>query len=165
MEAFIKLPVSITDMIAHGHGDIQYAHYSLDLYPANSNHIVDSIAKVLWDLEDVSKCVTRQIFPDSHTSPLFDALLEGGVVYNSLLLPSQSDSIVPRSSLLSCIFNRIMHAQIIRIDTHFVFSPWWWQMLCSGRCMWTSCWSDTHMRTLMPCMASRIWDYRSMTTP
>jgi hypothetical protein len=46
-EAFMKLPVSVTGMIAHGHDDIRYAHYALDLYPANSNHTVGSIAKVL----------------------------------------------------------------------------------------------------------------------
>jgi hypothetical protein len=37
----------VTGMIAHRHGDIWYAHYALDLYPTNSNHTKDSIAKVL----------------------------------------------------------------------------------------------------------------------
>jgi hypothetical protein len=96
-EAFMKLPVSVTGMIAHGHGDIQYAHYGLDLYPADSNHIVVSVAKVLRDLEDVPKFVSRQIFPDSHASPLFEALLEGGNVCNSLLPPPQSESVVPKA--------------------------------------------------------------------
>jgi hypothetical protein len=86
-EAFMKLPVSMTGMIAHGHGDIQYAHYALDLYPANSNHIVGSIAKVLRDLEDVPKFVSREIFPDNHALPLFDVVLEGGEVCNSSLFP------------------------------------------------------------------------------
>jgi hypothetical protein len=76
-EAFMKLPVSVTGMIVHGHGDIRYAHYVLDLYPAYSNHIVGSIAKVLRDLEDVPKFVSKEIFPITHASPLFDAVLEG----------------------------------------------------------------------------------------
>ena len=46
-EAFIKLPISVTSMIAYGYGNIRYAHYGLDLYPTDSNHIVGSIAKVL----------------------------------------------------------------------------------------------------------------------
>jgi hypothetical protein len=46
-EAFMKLPVSVTNMIVHGHGDIRYAHYGLDLYPIDSNHTVGSVAKVL----------------------------------------------------------------------------------------------------------------------
>jgi uncharacterized C2H2 Zn-finger protein len=86
-ETFMKLPVSVTGMIAHGHGDIRYVHYALDLYPANSNHIVGSIAKVLQDLEDVPKFISREIFPNTHATPLFDALLESGEVCNSLLLP------------------------------------------------------------------------------
>jgi hypothetical protein len=86
-EAFMKLLVSVTGMIAHGHGDIRYAHYALDLYPANSNHTVGSIVKVLRDLEDVPKFVSREIFPDNHASPLFDAVLEGGEVCNSSLSP------------------------------------------------------------------------------
>jgi hypothetical protein len=96
-EAFMKLLVSVTGMIAHGHGDIRYAHYGLDLYPANSNHIVGSLAKVLRDLEDVLKFVSRQVFLDTHASPLFDALLEGERMCNSSLLPSQSSYVVPRS--------------------------------------------------------------------
>jgi hypothetical protein len=87
IESFMKLLVSVTGMIAHGHGDIRYAHYALDLYPANSNHTVGSIAKVLRDLENVPKFVSREIFPDSHASVLFDAILEGGEVCNSLLPP------------------------------------------------------------------------------
>jgi hypothetical protein len=84
-EAFMKLPVLVTGMIAHGHGDIQYAHYGLDLYPADSNHTVGLAAKILRDLEDVPKFVLSQIFPNIHASPLFEALLEGGNVCNSLL--------------------------------------------------------------------------------
>jgi hypothetical protein len=93
-ESFMKLPVSVTGMIVHGHGDIRYAHYALDLYPANSNHTVDSIAKVLRDLEDVPKFVSREIFPNSHASPLFDAILEGGEVCSSSLSPP------PKANLL-----------------------------------------------------------------
>jgi hypothetical protein len=86
-EAFMKLPVSVIGMIAHRHGDIRHAHYGLDLYPADSNHTVGSVAKVLRDLEDVPKFVSRQIFPDIHASALFEALLEGGNVCNSSLPP------------------------------------------------------------------------------
>ena len=46
-EAFMKLLVSVTGMIAHGHGNIWYVHYGLDLYSADSNYIVGSVAKVL----------------------------------------------------------------------------------------------------------------------
>ena len=79
-EGFMKLPISVTGMIEHGHGDIRYVHYGLDLYHADSNHTVGSIEKVLQDLEDVPKVVSRQIFPDIHALPQFEAVLEGGNV-------------------------------------------------------------------------------------
>ena len=51
LDGFTKLPVSVTRMLAHGHGDVRYAHYGLDLYPYDANYIVGSIAKLLRDLE------------------------------------------------------------------------------------------------------------------
>ena len=30
LDGFIKLLVSMTGMLAHGHGDVRYAHYGLD---------------------------------------------------------------------------------------------------------------------------------------
>ena len=51
MDSFMKLPISVTEMIAHGHGDVCYAHYGLDIFFSDSNHIVGSIAKLLRDLE------------------------------------------------------------------------------------------------------------------
>ena len=51
MDSFMKLPISITGMIAHGHGDVRYAHYGLDIFPTDSNSTVGSIAKLLHDLE------------------------------------------------------------------------------------------------------------------
>ena len=51
VDSFIKFPVAVTEMIVHGHGDVRYVHYSLDIYPSDSNHIVGPIAKLLRDLE------------------------------------------------------------------------------------------------------------------
>jgi hypothetical protein len=51
----MRLPVFVIDMIAHGHGDIWYAHYGVDLYPSNSNYTIGSKAKVFRDLEDIPK--------------------------------------------------------------------------------------------------------------
>jgi hypothetical protein len=90
----MKLPISVTGMIAHGHGDIRYAHYGLDLYPTNSNHIVGLLAKVLRDLEDVPKFVSQEFFSNTHVSPIFYALLEGAGVCSS--------SFPPPSGNLSC---------------------------------------------------------------
>jgi hypothetical protein len=51
VDSFMKLPVAVTRMNAHGYGDVRYAHYGLDIYPSDSNHTVGSIAKPLRDLE------------------------------------------------------------------------------------------------------------------
>ena len=33
LDSLVKLPMSVTGMIAHGHGDVHYAHYRLDIFP------------------------------------------------------------------------------------------------------------------------------------
>jgi hypothetical protein len=92
----MKLPVSVTSMIAHGHGDIRYAHYGLDFYPANLNHTMGSLAKLLQDLEDVPKFVSWKKIPHTHASPIFDALLEGGGLCSSSLPPPPVEPVMPR---------------------------------------------------------------------
>ena len=85
MDSFMKLLVSITKMIAHGHRDIRYAHYGLDIFPSDSNHIVGSIAKLLRDLELPPKHSSRELFPGNRTIPLFAALLAGAEMCTSSL--------------------------------------------------------------------------------
>jgi hypothetical protein len=52
INGLVILPISVIGMLAHGHGDVKYAHYSLDLYPIDDNHMIGSIAKLLHDLEE-----------------------------------------------------------------------------------------------------------------
>jgi len=47
LDALTKLPISVTGMIAHGHGDVRYAHYDFDIFLHNSNYTVRSLAKLL----------------------------------------------------------------------------------------------------------------------
>ena len=62
IDSFMKMPIAITGMIAHGHSDVRYAHYGLDIFPTNSNHTVGSIARLLRDLEMEPKVSLRQLF-------------------------------------------------------------------------------------------------------
>ena len=40
-----------SSMIVYGHVDVKYAHYGLDFYLGDANHMVGSFAKLLRDLE------------------------------------------------------------------------------------------------------------------
>jgi hypothetical protein len=78
VDAYLKLPVSVTGMIAHGHGDKKYAHYALDLYPANSNCTIGSIARLLPDLERLPKYSNPEsLFTGTGTIDLYAAVLWG----------------------------------------------------------------------------------------
>jgi len=71
----MKMLVVVTGMIAHGHGDIQYAHYGLDIFPTKSNHIVGSIAKLLYDLECEPKVSSHKLLvKDDLIHPLSEAI-------------------------------------------------------------------------------------------
>jgi len=55
LNRLIKIPVSVMDTIAHGHGDVPYVHYSLDIFFHDSNYIVGSFVKLLQDFELLPK--------------------------------------------------------------------------------------------------------------
>ena len=47
LDGLMKLPVFVTGMLAHGHGDVQYTHYGLDVFSHDSNYTIGSMAKLL----------------------------------------------------------------------------------------------------------------------
>ena len=51
LDGLVKLLVSVTGMIAHGHGDVRYAHYGLDMFAHDSNYTISSMEKLLSNLE------------------------------------------------------------------------------------------------------------------
>ncbi len=87
LDGLMKLPVSVTGMLAHGHGDVRYAHYGLDLFSHDSNYTVGSFARLLRDLESPPKYSSRQLFATSRSSPLFSAILQGAEMCESSLPP------------------------------------------------------------------------------
>ena len=85
----MKLPIAIAGMIAHGHGDVRYAHYGLDIYPMNPNHTIGSIAKLLRDLEGMRRNASRCLFTEEGSqSTLTKALLKGAKICKDSLLPT-----------------------------------------------------------------------------
>ena len=87
MDSFMKVLISVTRMIAQGHGVVRYDHYGLDIFPIDSNHTVGSIAKLLRDLELPPKHSLRELFSKSGSTPLFTALLDGAGMCTSSLPP------------------------------------------------------------------------------
>ena len=74
-------------MLVHGHSDVRYAHYGLDLYPHDANYIVGSFAKLLCDLELPPKSSSRALFQNARSSLLYEALLHGAKACESSLPP------------------------------------------------------------------------------
>ena len=71
LDSLMKLPVSMIGMIAHGHGDVRYVHYRLDIFPHDSNYTIGSMAKLLHDLEEPPKSSSRQLFVRGGSTALF----------------------------------------------------------------------------------------------
>jgi hypothetical protein len=93
-DPLMKLPVAVIGMIAHGHGNVRYAHYGLDIYPSDSNRTIGSIAKLLWDLESPSVYSTRQLFAGGGSSPLFQAFITGADMCEASLPPVVADPVM-----------------------------------------------------------------------
>src|SRR5438270_14010225 len=89
-------------MIAHGHGDVRYAHYALDIYPKDANHTVGSFAKLLRDLEKPPTSSSRELFEGSRSAPLYSALLEGAEIWVASLPPPPESRVdaVPLAPIL-----------------------------------------------------------------
>ena len=87
LDGLVKLPLSVTGMIAHGHGDVRYVHYGLDLFPHDSNYTIGSMAKLLHDLELPPKSSSRELFVGSRSTNLFKAILKGAEMCEASLPP------------------------------------------------------------------------------
>ena len=77
LDGLTKLSVSMTGMIAHGHGDVRYVHYGLDVFLHDLNYTVGSMAKLLRDLEDPPKSSSRELFVGARSTALFCSIMKG----------------------------------------------------------------------------------------
>ena len=116
----MKLPISVIGMITHGHGNVCYAHYGLDIFPSDSNHTVGSIAKFLRDLELPPKHSSRELFSGSRTAPLFTALLAGAEMCTSSLPPPIAEEVLAK--LLPPVLNLQLNNAIGDNKNQFVFA-------------------------------------------
>ena len=64
-------------MTTHGQSDVKFVHYALDLYPAESNHMIRSFARLLRYLEKLPSYFSRVLFENTGSTPLYEAVLDG----------------------------------------------------------------------------------------
>ena len=98
LDSLVKLLVFVTGMIAHGHRDVRYAHYGLDIFPHDSNYTIGSMAKLLRDLERPPKSSSRQLFVGSRSTALFRSILKGAEMCEASLA-LQPETLVPTTAL------------------------------------------------------------------
>ena len=98
LDSLVKLPVFVTGMIAHGHGDVRYAHYGLDIFPHDSNYTIELMAKLLRDLEGPPKSSSRELFVGSGSTTLFRGILKGAKMCKASLA-LQPETLMPTIAL------------------------------------------------------------------
>ena len=120
-------------MIAHGHGDVKFAHYALDLYLADSNHTIGSFARLLRDLEKPPAYSSRVLFENSGSTPLFKAVLEGkDICLHSLPEPS-NEHVVAMKCLQRCVSNWTIVPRTIKVVMFLYIGHCWLRKASSRR--------------------------------
>jgi len=107
LDGLVKLPISIISMIAHGHNDVQYAHFGLDIFPYNSNYTIGLVTKLLWTLELTPKFSLQQLFMGLWSTTLFKKVLNGIEMYKASLPPPPKALVImkPLPSILNVQMN------------------------------------------------------------
>ena len=118
----MKLPVSITSMLVHGHGDVCYTHYGLDIFAHDSIYAIGSFIKLLQDLERPLISTLCCLFDGSRSSPLFEVVLSRVEMYELALLPlSETPSV---ATPLPLILNVQMDNIVGNNKNWFIFCFW-----------------------------------------
>jgi hypothetical protein len=72
-----QLPVTLTGMVTHGHGDGAYADFSTDLWPRDSNFTISSLARCLRKLERPAIRNSKNLFDEPPLNRFFEKLMRG----------------------------------------------------------------------------------------
>ena len=94
-----KLPMSITSILAYGHGNNAYAYYSTSLWPGDSNYTISSLCKVLQALEKLPICESKLLFAHPLANDFFKALLWEKSACQTSIPPSRGDFVHQDPSL------------------------------------------------------------------
>jgi hypothetical protein len=93
-----QLPMSITGMVAHGHGDGAYAHYAPACWPGDPNATISSLAKLFRRLEGPPIRETGDLFQYPPANSLFEAIMWGkSRCFQALKCVATDDAMGPKS--------------------------------------------------------------------
>ena len=88
-----QIPISVTGMLTHGHGDGAYAHYSTAFWPGDSNFTISSICRVLRALERPPVKDSKELFIAPPQNSFFEALLHGKSRCSASIPPGSSNGV------------------------------------------------------------------------
>jgi hypothetical protein len=86
-----QLPMTLTGMLTHGHGDGAYADFSIDFWPRDSNFTISSLASCICRLERPAVRNSKALFEERPLSPFFEKLMRGKSRCNSSI-PEATDA-------------------------------------------------------------------------
>lgn len=85
LDGLMKLPISVTGMIAHGHGDVRYVHYGLDIFLHDSNDTMGRLRSFCETLNYLQSTHPENCFLDLTQLRYFVFFLHGSDICNSSL--------------------------------------------------------------------------------
>ena len=88
-----QIPISVTGMLTHGHGDGAYAHYSTTFWPGDSNFTISSICRVLRALERPPVKDSKELFIVPQQNSFFEALLHEKSRCSASIPPSSANMV------------------------------------------------------------------------
>jgi hypothetical protein len=72
-----QIPISLTGMLTHGHGDGAYAHYATAFWPGDLNFTISSVCRILRALERPPVRESKVLFSAPPQNSFFEALMHG----------------------------------------------------------------------------------------
>jgi hypothetical protein len=102
-----QLPITLANMIAHGHGDDSYVQYSNELWPNDPNFTIGYLLWFFRTLEKTLICESNILFEHPPQNVLFVRLLQGKSHYTSEL-KIQSEVVGRKPLPKKCCFKWII---------------------------------------------------------
>ena len=98
-----RLPVSLTGMLTHGHGQTAYGHFALGLWPSDPNFTIASLSKCLRNLERNEKHMYGDLTSENldvrSQTNIFDCVLSTTALYHHMKVSKEENKYYKQQSL------------------------------------------------------------------